>query len=398
MKPNLNPHKVDHLFLLVGKNPLPNYVVSKSNLLLREGGKPYLVYTTDTEKYAHKLRDKLGISNQELISLGQSQSDAFIIQTRIRDKAKGLSGRLGLNYTGGTKAMSVNSYIAIKSIEREEESVFSYLDPKTLKLLIDISNNSPLPIEIDLEMTFDELFDLHLIKLRHSPIQQPIFPELTEVLSKHTQEWRTWCNETLYFEAKWEKSNGKIDWKSKEKLGAITLPLKGLPSQIVDLFNEIKFLDSQGNLSVHEMLLSECFSSPINACKWLDGIWLEHYLLSQIQKEFLQARLSFGVSTIDFEFDVAFIKKYQLFAFSCTTSDDKSRCKSKLFEAYIRGKQLGGDEARVALVCCSDCPEILENEISGIIPDSKVKVFGRKHLKDISGKVSEWVKEQSGND
>ena len=52
-----------------------------------------------------------------------------------------------------------------------------------------------------------------------------------------------------------------------------------------------------------------------------------------------------------FEFDVAATRGYRLFALSCTASSDKDLCKSKLFEAFHRARQMGGDEARVALLC-----------------------------------------------
>ena len=37
--------------------------------------------------------------------------------------------------------------------------------------------------------------------------------------------------------------------------------------------------------------------------------------------------------------------------------------KQKLFEAYIRARQVGGEEARVALICCEDDPVRLEAEM-----------------------------------
>lgn len=399
MTSNFDAYKVDHLFLLVGKNPLPNYVVAKSEILLREGGKPYLVYTTDTKEYADKLREKLCLTVKEMVSLEDAHADAFVIQKHIRDKAERLSGRLGLNYTGGTKAMAVNAYIAIKSLKRDEETVFSYLDPKELKLLIDLSNSSPIPVKIDIEMTFKELFDLHLLELEKSPSHHPTLPKLAELLAVHCQEWGTWCSNVLREQAKRKKASGKIDWESKGKLRNLLLPVDNLPAAIVNELEISNFLDSQRRLSINEMYIHTGFSDVEDACKWLDSVWLEHYLLSKVQTNFPQIGLSFKTSSkIKFEFDVAFLKDYQLFAFSCTSDNHKGTCKLKLFEAYARGKQLGGDEARIALVCCSDDPESLEREITGINSDSKIRVFGRRHLQTIADEVTQWVKEQSRND
>lgn len=55
----LDNFKVDHLFLLIGENPLPNYVAAKT--LLKEAGKAYLVFTEHTEKPTERLMEELGI-------------------------------------------------------------------------------------------------------------------------------------------------------------------------------------------------------------------------------------------------------------------------------------------------------------------------------------------------
>ena len=56
-----------------------------------------------------------------------------------------------------------------------------------------------------------------------------------------------------------------------------------------------------------------------------------------------------------------------------------SFCKQKLFEAQLRAGQLGGDEARIALVCCYDYPtDQLKKELDFVIKDdAKIEVFGR---------------------
>ncbi len=65
---------------------------------------------------------------------------------------------------------------------------------------------------------------------------------------------------------------------------------------------------------------------------------------------------------VHFQFDVAAMRGYQLFAFSCTTEDGKRKgkrglLKQKLFESYVRARQMGGDEACAALVCCAEQEE-----------------------------------------
>lgn len=441
MKSDIDTYKVDHLFLLVGKNPLPNYVVAKSGLLLREKGKPYLVYTTDTEKYAHKLRDKLGITNQELISIEQSQSDAFVIQSRIKEKAEELPGRLGLNYTGGTKAMSVNSYIAIKSIKRDEEPVFSYLDPYSVRLLIDRNDRFPQPQEIDLQPNLTDIFELHTQGFRKSKCRSfPILPNLLPHLAEFSTEWNSWrnndepiedvldnnCEDIISAESlppellkvfedadlishpetgiHLDKLRRKLKLSKHSSIRTLLsdrsekpIPCAELPSQLLNALSKEDLLEQDNKvLSVTKLLAKAGFKSAKESKDWLTGNWLEDFVLLQVKEMSNEFGASFDVplpGSSQFEFDVAFLRGYQLFAFSCTTSSDFGRCKQKLFEAHLRAKQLGGEEARVALVCCSDKPDFLRQQFQAAIADRTINVFGRHELNNLADHVAAWMRE-----
>ena len=89
------------------------------------------------------------------------------------------------------------------------------------------------------------------------------------------------------------------------------------------------------------------------------------------------------------------MRGYQLFGISCTTSASHKELKQKLFEAYIRAKQLGGDESRVALVSrctAKDCEE-LKKELSLVVEDRKIEVFGIDDLdeKRFATKLKLWI-------
>lgn len=68
-------------------------------------------------------------------------------------------------------------------------------------------------------------------------------------------------------------------------------------------------------------------------------------------------------------------------------------------EAKTRAQQLGGTEARIALVCCSDYPDRLRDELdiaSSKIhqrKDPKIKVFGRKDLHQLGNRMTQWLNE-----
>jgi hypothetical protein len=210
-------YKVDHLFLLIGENPLPNYVAAKT--LLADGGKPYLVFTEHTQNPAECLKDALGLSDKEMWSLDNNESNAAEIKKKIREIVKEIQDnpdnakkqQFGLNYTGGTKAMAVHAYQALLQPRLEEptyklnpEPIFSYLDSRNLKMLIDQKTN-PVPLDIpkkQLDFTLEKLFKLHGFTLSKSPKKDVTIPELVEAIIKHKSEWQNWCSQVLRLEAR----------------------------------------------------------------------------------------------------------------------------------------------------------------------------------------------------
>jgi hypothetical protein len=136
-------------------------------------------------------------------------------------------------------------------------------------------------------------------------------------------------------------------------------------------------------------------------CEWLDGKWLEYHVLQVLND--LAADLALqdcaqNIETRDVQFDVDVValRGYQLFALSCSTDETKGLLKSKLFEAYIRARQLGGDEARIGLICCSERPEELEREMRrDIDPEGRIQVFGRMHLATLATHLTEWIQTRS---
>lgn len=424
-------HQVDHLFLLVGENPLPNYVAAKT--LLKDGGKAYLIDTTGTnptkpgeEGPSQRLRAILNICEKDRVPLENYESDADEIKARIKVKVKEIQEKdkkdypgetkcFGLNYTGGTKAMAVHVYQALLELNLSPKPVFSYLDPRSLKMRIDYPK-TPLDVLEDkvktwLDISFEKLFALH--NLRWKPNDEPIkSPCLTEAakdlvdlyitlsyqkkLLELTTPYRQWREGELS-----QKTKNRKYWKDEKSLEDVTLDLKDLPSQIQQI------LKTRLNLSNNQLQLKVAknygFKEFSQFCEWLNCGWLEHYVLWQVQQikniKIDESAMSFHIEDSDnpnanwdkFEFDVAFRRGYQLFALSCTTAVEDSQCKEKLFEAYIRARQLGGAEARVALVCPHYAPARLEKHLKILMQDKKIAVFGYKHLKQLSQNIFKWI-------
>ncbi|WP_204101929.1 MULTISPECIES: DUF1887 family CARF protein [Spirulina sp. CCY15215] len=423
---NLEKYQVDHLFLLIGENPLPNYVAAK--LLLNKGGFLYLVHTSGTNAQAIRLRKILDreiedYQPSQLVSLEDYDSDAYRIQRKILEQVESLKdGKVGMNYTGGTKAMAVHAYRAMLQATQNkgQEAVFSYLDPRRLEMCIDREDGDRIRIKIEpktLSVDLKIVFELHAWSLVSKPSETPIHPSAAEKFAKfHAREdygkhWRKWCDNTLRDLTKSKKGGWPA---SEQELKQVEpLELDSLESYS-DIKSALSCLGVTENTLSIQSLNGQEFKKLKHICKWLDGEWLEHYVLHKIkeisnEKEIHDSAVSFNMAVAGskenkFEFDVAFMRGYQLFAISCTADSTKHLCKQKLFEAYIRARQLGGDEARVALVCCASQKDILKlrTEITNVLQsspsmsshrDSKIVVLGREDLLDLPNKISEWIDE-----
>lgn len=423
-------YKVDHLFLLVGENPLPNYVAVMK--LLETGGTAYLVYTNQTNPPKEQLKKALknqGFSSKPVAldkeKMHSNKSNAYRIYHKIKENTEKIptNERIGLHYTGGTNPMAIHAYRALADLSRTD-TVYSYLDAKTLEIFIDHPNSDSTHRTVQLEVPLEVLFKLHKYEWQEGkkPLSEPILPDAAaEFVRLYQNEeiaktWRTWSNThryNNYGELKKAINLETGQWKSEDELSNLSLSLTGLHSEIIEVLRQK--LDASPNQLSLKVTQAKGFDSCQQVCEWLGGIWLEHYVLQQVKD--LTPDLQLGESKMSFimkksqtweegvfEFDVAFMRNYQLFAISCTTSKDPKECKLKLFEAYTRAKQLGGDEARVALVCCCDndstkrqsLDRYLKSQLEGAVSNPKIAVFIRKDLPNLKDKIADWVKNNKG--
>lgn len=423
-------YKADHLFLLIGENPLPNYVAART--LLNSDGTVYLVHTTTTagkDKPEGLLKQELKKHNitTKSISLDDNESDGKKIREEIKKTIQPtgkspLQGKVGLNYTGGTKAMAVHAYQALQELDLKEP-VFSYLDSRKLAIHID-GKDQPIPVDIALSPApkLETILGLHNLSWKIEPIRQSQLPEIAEEFSKlHldsnlARTWRNWCN-TVFKPLKdrkgyWFKDrNFPQHHRLKLKLSANNKNVE-VPEKFQTILRENLGWSSTSELSLEIAKNTAKFKTFGDICQWLDGGWLEDYVLSKVEKLATKYSLHDSLMSLhikdprnpnrltdQFEFDVAFLRGYQLFGISCTTSSDHKMCKQKLFEAELRAKQLGGDEARVALVCCDDLPsDWLKKELNFVVDDRKIEIFGRKDLEPskFTKKLDQWIYRNAG--
>lgn len=432
----LKERQVQHLLLLVGRNPLPNAVAG--SLLLQPGRRITLIHSKRTAHspgtggYAKSLGVWLksplrGVTDVELIEI--EDSDPTSIFSGVQDALNKLpdAASVGLNYTGGTKAMSVHAYRALEQwaqkkaqAGRKLQTVFSYLDARTLRMIFDPAhpeNGEQAQGEyvgLLVELKLEEMMRLHgwTLNPKCPPFRQSMLPKTAETLAKAYADKRaSW---------KWvEWKDGKLKrhcqikrrWKKDADLKTLTVPWP----QDHELSNVVATLKRELNQQTGDLDIGAaartCGTNPEYFCEWLDGKWLEHAVLNVLEElsgsfKLHQHVVSVHPQEVDFDVDVIGIRGYQLFAFSCSLDTDeqenpggRDRLKKKLFEAFVRARQLGGDEARLALVCCSRDPDNLAREVRrDIDPEGRIHVFGRGQLRHLEKEISTWMQAQMGKE
>lgn len=415
--PNLDDYKTEHLFLLIGGNPLPNYVAAKLLAKAKENGQDptiYLVFSegnNGTKEYADKLREVLEQGKYCLKNLPVIPASQFSIYDNVKNKVINLKNNgetsIGLNYTGGTKAMAVHAYRAIKeNCGGNITPIFSYLDSREMKMCIDRENrnnrvefklyDSNQPYFEDTKISLDDLLKLHGLEksralrqtTKHPDVMNAIYDEVTQNLDR------------------WEMFRSGNRGQSVSLTGLNHLP---------------KVLDGKGLVESGNLDFTK-FSDGREAeefRKYLNGKWLEDFVLERILdvKKIDNALGNYGAS-LDlihpqnrslsyFETDNVVLRGYQLFIITCSyiattqsLSNKKNPYKQKIFEALLRAEQIGGSEARVALVCMASNSENhrgnivdLVNKLKEELDDKRIIIFGKEDIQDsqrFTNKLKGW--------
>ena len=329
--------KVDHLLLLVGGNPLPNAVAGR--LLVHGAGKITLIHTNGTKSIAERLKiwftNPKQAMNKDAINLRETdRANRDEIYKTVEAVVKKGEAGVGLHYTGGTAAMAVHAHAAVG--QAAKEPVFSYLDAATLCMKFDNGLTRYVGFHPGFHISIEDLFHLH----------------------------------------GWEVKSHK-EYEANEKRRPKLNPGK---------------YEGDGKAferDVYQQLL------PIRESCNLSPVWMSTFA---------------NKGTVTSEFDVLTLRGYQLFYLSCTIIEPykdysagvaeykrgkRDEIKQKLFEAFIRVRQLGGDEACAALVCYVDDPTIEVEVQQTLAVEGRVKVFGRKHLPKLSQHFANWIKTQS---
>lgn len=394
--------QLDILFLLIGTNPLPNYV--SACFLAKKSARLILLHTGSVGKVAQNLQEVLA-SGQDFDcqqwEIDEANGEKIFnsieqyIEKHLRPLLDGRQIQVGLNYTGGTKPMAIHARRTFSELRLPVQ--FSYLDPRRLAMIVEGAGTFPLGTQVTISL--DQILKLHGLK-RHaaqSRFVERMHVAAQKIMAQSLREedaWRDWIRNNL------RDSCG--NWLKPAELRTVILPNQPSLDEITR-----QLAGHAENVQLQEAGAACGFPKNNDGikdfAKWLEGGWLEECVAASLAGISAQLDLHdlfnginiFGEQS-QFEVDVVALRGYQLFVFSCTTSPVEHMNKSKLFEVFVRSRQMGGDETRFAIVSFAADPAKLQKQLSEEWQaEDMVRVFGKAHLANLQNEIQAWVQKAS---
>ena len=419
------------LVLMVGTNPLPNYIVG--SYLKENYDKFVFIYSeknedinqSSTKDYANKLKKHLNLDNCTLLPLS-NVSNPSAIRDDLKEKfPEDNIDEVHLNYTGGTKTMAVHVYNFLKENFAKKFNA-SYLDARSHKLIYDNGEKESAKLKDKIKIDIDTLLSIHLYKKNKLETNDTYtykqkfgdnFDSVSEKIKNAIKDGKgkdfvKWLENPF---RKIFKGNNKLLEQTEKFKEHIQKLSDSNPSPIYEFNNKtLPFIWDILNAFPEDkrIVKNNRFPDRIEdveniryTVKFLDGIWLEWYVYNEIrsklQEKGLQEGKHFGISleakkenspeSPNFELDIFIINGYQLVGISITTSDKQGDCKLKGFEVIHRVRQIGGDESKAILITGMEPSkkDALQEDLSFMTgtANDKIVVFGVDDWADIGNKI-----------
>jgi len=358
------------LILLIGGNNIANYALVK--YFKEFSGKiplfnrVVLVHTEQTRKDAVAFEILQPSVEFILVNLEEYNRNLSEIKSRIVKVLNSFVSvnSIHLNYTGGTKSMSLGAYIAVEEYIKglTVETFYSDISFNDYKLFLKKGDMYPEKgsIQDSIQVDLKEFFILH-------HLQSPVFK--VEHSEFYQKEWVPFLidkienDQETFFDNLWDKKEIKyLSWQES-----------------------IKGMVDTNTVSNNKLLKLQ---------KFIKGNWLEEYLFDVLNELKEEKKIDFVYWNVEntsqkdakFEVDVVLIKGYQLYVFSCTTTtNQKHILKSKAFEALKRAEDMGGIRAIpvfVSMATDTVLQKIAENDMRTFQGRSEIKLIGIEELKE----------------
>jgi hypothetical protein len=372
-----------HLILTVGTNPLPVYVAAFQLIkkFMGDGREIHgltLIISDETERYKEPFQQKIQKEYPKIKvtapwRVGNAGNPKEILQTVQGNLATYNNCEIHLHYTGGTKALAVHAWEAVKSLKPVSSS---YLDPRNGASGPCIIDNSDHLLVADcrqgIHLDIEQLLGFHAYRLKKTLPDPPPPPP----------EWGVALFDTLAVHVHWSAYNQWYEnvWRKKAPKGYCPAPDPPIPcwpsvcgsvnQMLESKTNPAKF-DVDGNFSTTDCNSDETKYAVDKVAELIFGKFLEFavfYKVQSVLKEIAKDNSKRNIFHLyhsieprrddveedyqkNFELDVVGVLGYQLVVISCTTQDKEGIIKLKAMEALHRAQQIGGEEARALVVC-----------------------------------------------
>ena len=387
-----NNDSISDLILLIGTNPLPNYIVTRYMIEKDTIKKIHLVYSDrnpeiqqwSTSEYAMRLKDRITAEFKgiqvDLIPLRNIDSRREICRN-LRDRMA-LSvedpqlTEIHLNYTGGTKGMAVHVHHFLK--HNFQSIKMSYLSPRIHKLRVNSDEEREISspdLRTTVILSIDRLLELHNLQelnFRRDIPQNLITPlnylsNLTENPGEILRFIR-WCQN--FIQPVFPRHEDGSIWNINRFLAHIRNP--HIASLIANFNENPQYIEFLRLFHPNSSLLDQddnlwIPASDVNrlnqTVEFIDGKWLEYYIADVIRNiignRVINDEISWGrdlqvrirINPNPFKVNAFVIRGYQFFGIITTTALKPAPCKLKGFEILHRCIQLGGDESKAILIC-----------------------------------------------
>ena len=342
-----------NLALLVGRNPLPNYLVAKS-LLSRQSNisRIVLIHSKGTLEEANRLLDSFckDGSNVEVEKLEVDERSAKDIYEKCVKKF-GEGGAWHLDFTGGTKVMGAHSFRALSEIPRSASPKSSYLEASRNVMVFADGSEASLSSDLLGKKPLDLLKNLHLnphvkhVKSDKKFLRTPWIDRAIRI-AKGVKEDDTWLRHlNLFISGEWEWYQQKTLKLQRDILSGVAMTPPLLPRGCEDLLAEWK---------------KECNDQQM-AKKWSEFIWkhawLETFVCTVLKQVFsteqgwhvfhsVEPRTSQSI----WETDVIAVRgNGRILAVSCYSGRGKPQPIRKAAEIVVRANEIGGSLAKPAV-------------------------------------------------
>lgn len=404
------------LVLLVGTNPLPNYVTARYLLEIAGPGRPtrvVLIHTDDTKGIATRLQRSINAlkpgQGTSLYCLSRTDLlNGDLIYNAASRFLRDVTGTVHLNYTGGTKAMAVHCYRAVA--DADARPTFSYLNHGQFQLRYDdgafaprLPSGAPGDLRDIVTLELETLLQLHgceditattpTSNQGSAALVVPVaggsqvaqasltVEALREMASRppfhvagnappHFEDFRSW-------KTKLRRSSGNQGARaSMREWPAVADATPPWPLQ--PEFGALALsVQADFNLSPSATWASMAPEQRLAVGELLDFRWLEDVVFDAVARKIgdqqsldppvtrcygnVRAKRGDSKNVHAPELDVVVLRGYELILLSCTTAayhagdDHRGDIKRKAFEALHRAEQFGGEEARAIVVSlCED--------------------------------------------